>query len=159
MKKFLLACLSLSFTFNVFASSSLSCHEIYIKTMNHKNLKKEKVDRLNNASPGLMIVVPAINAVAGLTLLGAAVGAEIYANTPSKEEKILRLSSESNKLLKRFIKKLQKDISCDITEDEVKAIVLEGLESGKYCEGFPVLYNVRDVKKHVRQILLKKYHP
>ena len=157
MKKFLLACLSLSFTFNVFASSSLSCHEMYIKTMNHKNIKKEKVDRINNASPGLLIVVPAINPVAGLTLLGAAIGAEIYASTPSKEEKILRMASEGSKKLDRFIKKLQKDISCEISENEVKAIISEGLESGVYCQDFPVLYSVKDVKDHVKRQLIQKY--
>jgi hypothetical protein len=159
MKNFMLASLLTAFSFNAFSSSTLSCHEMYIKTMNHKNKIKNKIDRMNNASPGLLIVVPAINPVAGLTLLGAALGAEIYATTPSKEEKILKLSSESSKKLDRFVKKLQKDISCEITESEVKAIISEGLESGVYCEDFPNLYSVQDVKKHVKRQLIQKYQP
>jgi hypothetical protein len=159
MKNFILASLLTAFSFNAFSSSSLSCHEMYIKTMNHKNKIKNKVDRINNSSPGLLIVVPAINPVAGLALLGAAIGAEIYATTPSKEEKILKLSSESSKKLDRFVKKLQKDISCEITENEVKAIISEGLESGVYCQDFPVLYSVKDVKNHVRRQLIQKYQP
>ncbi len=159
MKNFILASLLTAFSFNAFSSSSLSCHEMYIKTMNHKNNIKNKVNRINNSSPGLLIVVPSINPVAGLALLGAAIGAEIYATTPSKEEKILKLSSESSKKLDRFVKKLQKDISCEITENEVKAIISEGLESGVYCQDFPVLYSVKDVKKHVKRQLVQKYQP
>jgi hypothetical protein len=159
MKNFILASLLTAFSFNAFSSSSLNCHEMYIKTMNHKNKIKNKIDSINNASPGLLIVVPAINPVAGLTLLGAALGAEIYATTPSKEEKILRLTSESNKKLDRFVKKLQKDISCEISENEVKAIIIEGLDSGVYCQDFPVLYSVRDVKNHVKRQLILKYQP
>ncbi len=155
----MLASLLAVFSFHAFSSSSLSCHEMYIKTMNHKNKIKNKVDRINNSSPGLLIVVPAINPVAGLTLLGAAIGAEIYATTPSKEEKILRLTSESNKKLDRFVKKLQKDISCEITENEVKAIIIQGLDSGVYCQDFPVLYSVKDVKNHVKRQLIQKYQP
>jgi hypothetical protein len=159
MKNFMLASLLTAFSFNAFSSSTLSCHEMYIKTMNHKNNIKNKVNRINNSSPGLLIVVPSINPVAGLALLGAAIGAEIYATTPSKEEKILKLSSESSKKLDRFVKKLQKDISCEITENEVKAIISEGLESGVYCQDFPVLYSVKDVKKHVKRQLVQKYQP
>ncbi len=159
MKNFILASLLTAFSFNAFSSSSLSCHEMYIKTMNHKNKIKNKVDRINNSSPGLLLVVSAVNPVAGITYLGAAIGAEIYATTPSKEEKILRLSSESSKKLDRFVKKLQKEISCEITENEVKAIISEGLESGVYCQDFPVLYSVKDVKNHVKRQLIQKYQP
>jgi hypothetical protein len=159
MKNFILASLLTAFSLNAFSSSSLSCQEMYIKTMNHKNKIKNKVDRINNSSPGLLLVVSAVNPVAGITYLGAAIGAEIYATTPSKEEKILRLSSESSKKLDRFVKKLQKDISCEITENEVKAIISEGLDSGVYCQDFPVLYSVKDVKNHVKRQLIQKYQP
>lgn len=148
----------MSFALNAFSADQFSCEEIYIKTMNHKTMVKEKMDRINNASPGLLIVTAAVNPAAGLILLGSALGTEIYASTPSKEERILRLASESNKQLKKLVKKLQKDVSCEITEDEVKLVIQKGINSGIFCENFPVLYNVSDVKRHVTDQMIIKYH-
>jgi hypothetical protein len=140
------------------ASATFTCQDIYIKTINHKEVVKEKVDRVNDSTGALMIVISTVNPIAGLTLLAGAIGSEIYANSPSKEEKLLRLANENTKVLRRFVKELKKDINPNIDENEVREIISEGIQSGHYCSKFPVLFDTKDAKRHVRTMLNIKYH-
>jgi hypothetical protein len=154
---FLAAALTLS-SFSVWAQQkTFTCQDIYIKSMNHKEVLKSKVGRINDAAPGLLIVISAVNPIAGVSFLGAAVGSEIYTSTASKEEKVLRLTEESNKQLKKLVKKLNKKISCEITEEEVRTVIQKGLEDGTFCRNFPQLYTVGDIKKHVEQMMIIKH--
>jgi hypothetical protein len=157
MNKFFLGSLITLFSTATIASPTFTCQDIYMKTINHKEVIKQKVDRANDASGAFMIIISTVNPVAGLTLLAGAIGSEIYANSPSKEEKVLRLANENTKVLRRFVKELRKDINPNINENEVREIISEGIQSGHYCSKFPVLFDTKDVKRHVRTMLNLKY--
>lgn len=157
MKKLMIATVLSIFTVNAFADFSLSCPDIYQKTMQSKNSKKRKAGRVGHDLGQSAFIISFGAPVVGLALLAPSVGLSIYSELPSKEEKILRITEEGNRHLLKFTKHLQKKISSDITSEEVIGIVRDGLDSGLFCQDFPELYSPSEVKDHVRDVMKLKY--
>jgi hypothetical protein len=157
MKKFVLLAVLSAFSFNSFAQFSLTCPEIYERTMISKEIKKNKVGNMtDDLSLGGLLIGLSAPAV-GLGIMAGAVGMTIYSELPSREEKVLGMKEEGSRQLRKFTKDLQKKISSDISSDEVMQIIKDGLESGVYCRNFPHLASRSEVKEHVRGILKLKY--
>lgn len=157
MKKLVLISALSVFSFNSFAQFSLSCPEIYQKTMVAKEIKKDKAERIGSNSGKVAFVTSFGLPAVGLALFAPAIALNIYAATDSKEEKVLALIDEGSRELGRFSKKLQKRINSNISEEEILEIVKENLESGLFCQEFPHLYSPKEVKEHVEQVLRLKY--
>jgi hypothetical protein len=157
MKKLIIASLLTVFSFNSFAQFSLSCPEIYQKTFNHKEIKKERASDLSqNFSTASLLGLVALPEI-GLALIGASLVSGTYSVIPSTEARVLSLVDEGSRQLRRLTKKLQKNVNKDISEQEVLAVIQQGLESGLFCQNFPDLYNARQVKKHVTNVMRSNY--
>ena len=156
MKKFVLLAALSAFSFNSFAQFSLSCPEIYVKVMQAKEQRKERIAHHSQILTANGILLGAWLPPVGMALLSGALGGTIYGAIPAKETKVLDLA-EGDRQLERFTKSLQKNISSDISENEVMEIIKEGIESGHYCRNFPDLANRREVKRHVRSVLSLQY--
>lgn len=157
MKKLVLIGMLSTFSFNSFAQFSLTCPEIYERIMISKEIKKNKVGNLGEElSVGGFLMGLGAPAV-GLTILAGSVGASVYANTKSREERVMELKEEGSRELKKLTRKLQKKISSDITSEEIMEIVQGGLTDGLYCQNFPEIANKKFVERHVQMILREKY--
>lgn len=157
MKKLILIAALSVFSFNSFAEFSLSCPDIYQKTMMSKAVKKKKAGRIaNNMGTGTFFVTLAAPVV-GVSMLVPTIALSVYSDLPSKEERVLRIIEEGNRHLARLTKKLQKKVSSDVTADEVQEILKDGLESGLFCQDFPHIYSPSEVKEHVEDVLKSKY--
>ena len=155
-KLMVIAVLSI-FSFNSFADFSLSCPEIYQKTMLAKEAKKRKAGRIGNQlGQGSFFVALAAPAV-GVAMLVPTIGLSVYSNSASKEERVLNILEEGNRHLVKLTKKLRKNVNTDISADEVLKIVTDGLESGLFCQDFPHIYSPSEVKDHVEDVLKEKY--
>lgn len=157
MKKLIIASILSMFSLNSFANFSLSCPEIYQKIIVHQEIKQNRLGDVSSNLSALslmsLIAVPEL----GLALMGASLASGAYGNIPTKEQRAMSLTQEGSRQIKRFTKKLQKNIDVGITEDEVIGIIDEGLNSGLYCSNFPDLYSRREIKKHVRTVLIGRY--
>lgn len=157
MKKLMVIAALSIFSFNSFAEFSLSCPDIYQKTMLSKEAKKRKAGRIgSDLGKGAFFISLGAPAV-GLALLVPAAGLQVYSDLPSKEERVLGVLEEGNRQLVKLTKKLQKKVSSDVTADEIIGIVRDGLESGQFCQDFPHIYSPSDVKEHVEAVLKSKY--
>lgn len=156
MKKLYLFSLLTVFSFNAMAGFSLTCPEIYERTMQAKEARKTNAGYKSQVLTANGLLLGAWFPHIGIALMAGALGGTIYSAIPAKESKVIDLS-EGDRQLERFTKKLQKKISSDISENEVMDIIKEGLESGLYCQNFPDLANRREVKRHVRSVLSLKY--
>lgn len=157
MKKLILIAALGVFSFNSFAEFSLTCPDIYQKTMLSKEAKKRKAGRIStNLGRGSFFISLGAPAV-GLALLVPTVGLSFYSNSASREERVLRILDEGNRSLVKLTKKLQKKVSSDVTADEVLGVVRDGLESGLFCQDFPHIYSPSEVKEHVEEVLRSKY--
>jgi hypothetical protein len=58
------------------------------------------------------------------------------------------MTQEQSKQFDRLLKKARK-IRSNITEQDIADIVVQGMESGKFCEDFPKLYSPRQVRNYV----------
>jgi hypothetical protein len=157
MKKFIAASLLSLFTINAFADFSLSCPEIYVRTVNAKERSRDKAHRIVNDMGSAVFFSAFVNPILFFSLAGTSVGLELYAISSSREEKITRLMNEGDKHLIKLTKKLQKKISPEITKEEVLDLVRDGLNSGLYCQNFPHLYSLSDMKEHLEITLKAKY--
>lgn len=157
MKKLLLISALSVFSFNSFAQFSLSCPEIYQKTMVSKEIKKNKAERIGSNTGKVAFVTSFGLPAVGLALFAPAIALNIYAASDSREEKVLALIDEGSRELEKFSKKLQKRINSNISEEEILEIVKENLESGFFCQDFPHLYSPKEVKEHVEKVLRLKY--
>jgi hypothetical protein len=157
MKKIIIASLLSVFSLNSFADFSLSCPEIYQKILTDKEMKKEAASKLSNRLSGLSLVGLIAMPEVGLALIGASLVSGTYSAIPSKEERAMSLVEEGSRQLERLTKDIQKNISKDITEQEVLGVIQEGLDSGLYCQNFPELYGRRDIKKQVTSELKVRY--
>lgn len=157
MKKLILTAALSIFSFNSFAEFSLTCPDIYQRTMLSKEAKKERAGRISNdLGKGAFIISLGAPAV-GLALLVPAVGLSVYSSVDSKEDRVLQIMEEGNRNLIKLTKKLQKKVSSDISADEVLDVVKRGLESGLFCQEFPHLYSPKEVKEHVEAVMKSKY--
>ncbi len=157
MKKLIAVGLLSLFTLNAFADFSLSCPEIYVRTVNAKEKSREKAHRVANEMNTTVFVSAFVNPVLFLSLAGTTVGLELYSASSSREEKVTRLMNEGDKHLLKLTKKLQKNISPDISKEEVLDLVREGLNSGLFCQKFPHLYSLKEMKQHLEISLKAKY--
>lgn len=157
MKKLMLIAALSVFSFNSFAEFSLSCPDIYQRTMLAKEVKKRKAGKIaNNLGTGAFFV--SLGApVVGVAMLVPTLGLSIYSDAPSKEERVLRILQDGNRHLVKLTKKLRKNVSTDISAEEVLGIVRDGLDSGLFCQDFPHIYTPSDVKEHVEEVLKEKY--
>ena len=157
MKKLILLGVLSVFSLNSFADFSLTCPDIYQRTMLAKEKKKEKAGRISNdLGKGAFFISLGAPAV-GLALLVPAVGLSVYSSVDSKEDRVLQIMEEGNRHLVKLTKRLQKKVSSDITADEVLGIVRDGLDSGLFCQQFPHLYSPKEVKEHVTEVMKLKY--
>ena len=159
MKKSFIAFTLMSlFSFSAFADFSLTCPEMYARTIHKKHRSKKKLDHLSNDLAAAAFVTSFGGSVPfTLGLLLPAITLDLIAGAKPKEEKVLDLAEEGSRRLSRLTKKAQKKISKDITQEEISDIVLEGLVAGTYCQDFPDLYSPSDVKEHVMWKLRNKY--
>jgi len=98
-----------------------------------------------------------INAPIGLTLMLGPMAITTIKNIPSRAERVSRLQDESFGLHNRFVRKLQNEISQEITSDEVAEMIQLHFDSGKLCDKLPKLYSPRQIKKLVTEKLEAKY--
>ncbi|MBT3984206.1 MAG: hypothetical protein HOE90_22820 [Bacteriovoracaceae bacterium] len=68
----------------------------------------------------------------------------------SKEEKLLQaeMSASPRAFFRRVIKVAEKN-GISLTEEHIKETVSEGFSSGKFCENFPRLMNMRQAQKYI----------
>lgn len=157
MKKLMVIAALSIFSFNSFAEFSLSCPDVYQKTMLSKAAKKKKAGRISSdLGKGAFFISLGAPAV-GVALLVPAIGLSVYSDLPSKEERVLRILEEGNRNLVKLTKKLQKKVSSDVTAEEVLGVVRDGLDSGLFCQEFPHIYSPKEVKEHVEEVLKSKY--
>ena len=156
-KSFITIALVSLFSVNAFAEFSLSCPEMYARTIISKERKKDKAARLSHdLSVGAFITsFGAAPVAAGLLL--PAVALSIYSGADSREQKVLDLADEGSRRIAKLEKKAKKKISKDITQEEIADIVSEGLISGTFCREFPHLYTPSEVKDYVMRSLKQKH--
>lgn len=157
MKKLLVLAVLSMFSFNSFAEFSLSCADVYQRTMLSKEAKKRKAGRISNNLGGAAFFVTLGAPVVGVAMLVPTIGLSVYSDLPSREERVLRILDEGNRQLVKLTKKLRKNVSTDVTAEEVLGIVRDGLDSGLFCQDFPHIYSPSDVKEHVEDVLRQKY--
>lgn len=78
-------------------------------------------------------------------------------NIPSKEERALRLQKESAKQLSRFVKRLKKKVSPEISSQEVIEVIQAGLDNGDFCKDASNLDGPSKIRKYVKSKLKAKY--
>ncbi len=146
------------FSLNTFADFSLTCPEIYRKTLIHKDLTSRKINNVAyKATQVSTLLLLSGNPLVFAALAPAIVVAGYTKNHSSKEQRIDDLMSEGNRRLERLTKKLQKNISSDINEEEIVSLIEDGMKSGLFCKRFPELYSPKDVKEYVKKSLELKY--
>lgn len=154
--------LSLMISFSSLASEmesqSLTCAEIYAQELQKKTEHKQKMyDRgaeLYVGSIGLM-VFGRVELVAAALAIGA--GMSMYGSIEPNEQKVMELQQEGSKILRKLVKKMQKKVNPNITQEEVISIISANIESGLYCQNYPKLYTARKISKHVEKILREQY--
>lgn len=157
MKKLVLITILSAISFNSFAQFSLSCPEMYQKTMVAKEIKKDRAYKLGMNTNRVAFVTSFGLPVVGLALFAPGVALNIYSAIDSKEDRVLRLADEGSRELAKLSKKLQKKINSNISEEEILEIVKENLDSGLFCQDFPHLFSPKEVKDHVEAVLRQKY--
>lgn len=146
------------FSVNAFAEFSLTCPQMYARTIISKEIKKHKAGQLGaELSMGALVTSFGGSAPVTLGLLLPAVALTIYSDTDSREQKVMDLSNEGSRRLAKLEKKAKKKINKDITKEEIASIVEEGLVSGTFCSDFPHLYTPGEVKDYVMKSLKMKY--
>lgn len=146
------------FSANAFAEFSLTCPEMYERTILSKERKKDKASKLSYdlGTAGFIISFGgSVPVTVGLLL--PAVALSVYAGADSREQKVFDLADEGSKRLARLEKQARKKINKNINQEEIAAIVEEGLTSGVFCRQFPHLYTPKQVKNHVLSSLKMKY--
>lgn len=150
-------------------AKTYTCAGIYARGYVNKHMKEEKYNRAMNTQRGdtsyngfLTIMLLAGSAVTGsLPIILAAsltpAAISLIVNLPSKEERVLKLADESSKQFDRFLGRLQKKVSANITAQEVEALIQDGFASGEFCENMPNLHSPMDIRKHVKKALKAKY--
>lgn len=144
-----------------------SCSDIYTMELSNKLEKRDKYNNnwnrthgdlsYNNVVQFMGFMSLALNAPVGLTLLlGPVVISEIK-NLPSRAERVARLQDETFGLHNRFVNRLQKEVSSEITSEEVIDMIQAHFDSGKLCDKLPKLYSPRQIKKLVTEKLESKY--
>jgi hypothetical protein len=156
MKSFILSLVFISSA--SFAQSSFSCLDIYQKISQQKEDKREIDKEVHEGLNTLFLVgIFSGNAPLALGSAGVSLGLGIYSSTTAKETKVLnRTHSGSHEAIK-FTKKVQTKSGILSTPEEVSSLVLEGIQSGKFCENFPILYNKREAMKYVVAKLKNKH--
>lgn len=157
MKKLILVSALAIFSFNSFAQFSLSCPEIYQKTLVAKEIKKSKAAKIASNAGKVAFVTSFGLPIVGLALFAPAAALGIYSEIDSKEQRVMRLADEGSHELAKLSWKLQKKINSNISEEEIMVIVKDHLESGFYCQDFPHLFSPKEVKEHVEAVLKQKY--
>lgn len=148
-----------------------SCYELYLTAaLNKERSRHIYNDRFNdaphdhlslNAMATLMggmvsqALIGSTPVTVGFFLAPAAIS--IVKNLPSRQEKVLALTKVGNEKFNKFVKKLQKKISPEITAEEVSKIIEDGFNSGKYCENLPKFATRAQIKKMIKKEL-KKVH-
>jgi hypothetical protein len=157
-KSFITIALVSLFSVNAFAEFSLTCPEMYARTIISKERKKDKAGRLSyDLSVGAFITSFGGAAPVTVGLLLPAVALSIYSGADSREQKVMDLSEEGSRRLAKLEKKARKKINKDITQEEIAAIVEDGLVSGTFCRQFPHLYTPKEVKDYVMRSLKMKH--
>lgn len=172
MKHFILLCASFLMATQAFAApvKTYSCSEIYQASMANKLEKVQKYNKAWNTQRGDtslngaltytgFIMAAALSGSAPVIIAATVTPAMIsmIKNLPSREEKALKLQSEVSKGHKRYVKRLQKEVSERITSEEVVSLLEEGFNSGLFCDNLPKLASSHDIRKHVRDILEARY--
>jgi hypothetical protein len=129
MKTLTLA-LALAFTFSPSAKANNSCRNIYAKAF-EKQIKQQEI--LPNT------------------------GATNYSLSLAAAFSTYDLKTEGSKSLRQFTKKMQKEISQDITQKEIADIVDQGIESGLFCRNYPKIDSPHEIKEHVQNVLTINY--
>ncbi len=156
-KAFITLTLASLFSVNAFAEFSLTCPEMYERTIIAKERKKERAgDTANTLGWGMLLFSFGAAPVA-VGLLLPTVALSVYSEANPKEAKVVDLSYEGSRRLERLTKKARKKINSKIDQEEIAQIVQEGMSSGLYCQGFPHLYTPKEVKEHVLRTLEMKY--
>ena len=159
MKKTIFAFALMSFfSVSAFAEFSLTCPEMYARTIISKERRDNKNKKLaHDLYGGSIVAMFTGSAPLTLGLLLPATVISIAADIDSKEVRVMDLASEGSRRLERLTKKAKKKINKDISQEEIVAIVEEGLVSGAFCEGFPDLKRPNEVKRYVLNVLEFKY--
>lgn len=177
MKKIAALVLSVFFISNSYANSvTYTCLDIYAKAAANDQAREDNYnDAFNTNVPGMTIAGGPASWNSALTIFGFFGGAltgslpivlaatltpsaiNFIVNATDKEERALRLLDESQRSHKGFVRKLQKKISENITEEQVSELIAEGFASGAFCSDLPKLYSARKIKKHVKAILEAQY--
>lgn len=175
MKRLIPLCLSLLvFTqTSAFAADKVmySCEDIYALQITNKIERRDNYNKSFNdpsikgglSNNSRIAVASLIVGVATVSAPVVVVGVltpqviSIIKNLPSREERIQKLQEESSASFKRYIKRLKRDISEDVTPEEVSEIIQAGFDSGLYCQDLPKVYSPRQIRKHVRELMAEKY--
>ncbi len=177
MKKLSILLLSMFFAANSHASAvTYTCLDLYLMAAGNDEAREARYnDNFNNPNSGIYLGGSPATANAGITVLAfigsaftgslpvvlaatlAPSAISLIVNAPDKEEKALRLLDAAERSHKKFVKKLQKKVSAEITEQEVTALIERGFESGQFCSKLPKLMSAKKIKKYVTQTLEAKY--
>lgn len=160
--KFSAIFLALIISFSSLASDlgpqSLTCAEIYAQELQKKTEYKQRIYQrgadIYVGSLGLM-VFGRVELVAAALAIGG--GMSLYGSIEPNEQKVMDLQQEGSKILRKLVKKMQKKINPNITQEEVISIISSNIESGLYCQDYPKLYTARKISKHVEKILREQY--
>ena len=158
MKKLIGSLIILSTIMSAQAQEIPSCHEIYARDLAAKTHKKERALKIGSdiyTSSLILMWTGSLPLTAGAMLVGGSLA--LYGNIDSSAQKIDELQQEGSSRLMRLTRKMQKNVNSHITEDEIVAIVKDGLESGLFCENLPKLYSASKIKKHIQNVLEQKY--
>ncbi len=156
MKSFILSFALISSS--CFAQSSFSCLDIYQKISEHKEDKRDIDKDVHEGLTTLFFIgILSGNAPVALGSAGVSLGLGIYSSTTPKETKVLNRTNPKAHEAIKFTKKVQRKAGILSSPEEVSSLVLEGIQSGKFCENFPILYNKRQAMKYVVAQLKNKH--
>ena len=148
------------------AKDSYNCRDLYQVAVNAqiKAIKKSAISSLViggsssivTGTVGLIIagvVTPFSLIGMGATLAVKGVSAAVTLSSPSPLEKVTNLDDPQTKreikAQQRFAKEISEDSGNEVTPDQVLEAVATGIDSGAFCENFPVLYDMKAVKAYL----------
>lgn len=177
MRKILVMAMSLLFITNASAEPvTFTCYDIYMMAAGSDSAREARYnDTFNNPDTGVTVAGEPATLNTGLTVLsflgGAITGSipvvllatfaptavSLIVNAPNKEERALRMLDEATRAQTRFVEKMQKKISPEVTQEEIENLIIEGFDTGLFCSSVPKLYSATKIKKYVQKKLEQRY--
>jgi len=161
-----------------------TCQGIYESSMKQDIAKAERYNKNFNRVGAVTVGGSPDTLNSGLTIMGALAGAmggaaiglgapvtiplffvgaltpqvvSIVVNSPNREERALELLNESTKRLNRFTKRMQRQISRDITNEDIIKLTQNGFDNGFFCSELPKLMSPAEIRKYVKNKLSDQF--